>query len=144
MIYLGKNHKTSILNSIKILYIEERSTQRERGKAKESLSTKLEEFMKESGLLIRDMAEDMSFLAMEILSKETISKEKLKEKELISGGTVRSMTESGPTLRNKDMAFGKAFTETATLVNGIIAKLKDTEFTLGLMETGTKESGKNV
>ena len=51
------------------------------------------------------------------------------------------MMENGLTGKNMDMEFGEAFMEIHSLDNGKIAKLKDTEFILGLMVIGMKVNG---
>jgi len=69
--------------------------------------------MKDLGLQIKDMVEDLSSFQMVINIKENMKMEKLMEKELIHGEIMKFMMESGNVGRKMDMAFGREFKEIA-------------------------------
>ena len=86
----------------------------------------------------------MNYLVTEILIKETMLKAKLKEKELIYGGTEMYMMVNGRLDKSKDMVCGKVFMETAILDSGLTVRLKGMEFTRGLTVIDMKVNGKSA
>lgn len=100
--------------------------------------------MKDLGLQIKDMAEDLSFSQMVINIKENMKMEKHMEKEHIHGEIMKYMMENGNVGKKMDMAFGRVFKEIVILVSGRIVKQKDMEYIHGLMEIDMKENGKNA
>ena len=63
--------------------------------------------MKDLGLQIKDMEEDLSFFQMVINIKENMKMVKLMEKEPIHGEIMKYMMENGMMDFSKDMALGK-------------------------------------
>lgn len=112
--------------------------------AKVLLSMTLVEYMKDSGSMIKEMAEDSNCSQMEISFRESIKQEKLMVKVTIHGVTVKFMMASGKTDKRRDMVSGEVFTETVTSANGLTIKQRVMVCTPGSMEIGMRVSGKPV
>jgi hypothetical protein len=70
------------------------------------------------------------------------SKTILRAKGSINGLTAENMTESGKTIRWKDLAFLHGQTEDGTRASTSMIKKKETEFSTGPMDENTKEIGR--
>lgn len=99
------------------------------------------EFLKASGLMIRERVEDMRGTKMGIAMKASFLIIKPMEEESINGKREKFMTGNGLMERRKAMEYGEACMATATLESGKILKQRDTEFMSGRTVISMKESG---
>lgn len=108
---------------------------------KVSWSIRMEEFMKVSGLMIKEQEAGMKGTQMETGMRDRLKRVRLTEKGFITGTLEKSMMESGNMESKKEMASGKELMAILILENGRTQKLMAMECILGRMETGMKENG---
>jgi hypothetical protein len=90
------------------------------------------------------MAEDSRGIPITILISVSSKMEKHTVKEYTHGIMVKFMMESGIKDLSMAMASGEVSQETHTLVNGVIQKPKDSEFTPGKTAIAMRVNGDNV
>lgn len=108
---------------------------------KVSWSIRMEEFMKVSGLMIKEQEAGMKGTQMETGMRDRLKRVRLTEKEFITGTLEKCMMESGNMELKKEMVFGKELMAILILENGRTQKPMAMECILGRMGTGMKENG---
>jgi hypothetical protein len=88
------------------------------------------------------MAEAMSFLPLEMRSRDSTITAKPMAKVCIHGRTVKCTMASGTAESSRGTEFGKAFKVNPILVSGSITRRRGTVCTFGATVTGMKENGK--
>ena len=98
-------------------------------------------FTKVNGRTIREMGRGMKFIKMVGLIKAFLSKINQMAKVFTFGKMEKFMMESGSSLKNTVLEYGKATKRTHMLVSGRTIKPTDMESTSGQMVISTKENG---
>ena len=101
----------------------------------------MEDFMRDSGKMIKDMDRGMNFSPITILIWVTMLMENLKVKEFINGLMEKLMKGNGFRALRKVMEFGKVQKMNPILGNGNKIKQMVLEYTFGKLAINTKENG---
>ena len=99
------------------------------------------EYMKVSGLRIKEKVKAMNDIPMAINMKEIFIEVKLMEKESITGRTEKNMMVNGLMESKMATVCGEESLVTLTLANGRILRQMDMAFINGRMVTDTKVPG---
>lgn len=100
-----------------------------------------QEYLKDNGTMILDLAKDLRYFKMVTNTKALIYLESLTDKGFLLGKMVRSMKVSGNKVLNMGMVSGEVFTAILILDNGLIVVPKGLEFTHTKMAISTKVNG---